>query len=132
MTALLHAASDSLLRLAMRADAIIVGLTGIAVVAAAGPISGLTGIPTAVCYGVGIFSIGYGAVVFVLAAAANVRKAGWATVIANAVCSVIAVAVVVTGVLPLTTAGIVVTVAAGVYTAVFAELQYAGVRRIRT
>lgn len=129
-TALLRASSDSLLRLAMRADAVIVGVTGIALVAAAGPISSLTGIPTPVGYGVGAFSIGYGVVVFILAAAVVVRRAGLVTAIANAACTAVALAVVVTGVLPLTIAGVVVIVAAGLYTAVFAELQFAGVRRI--
>lgn len=131
LSARLRTSSDSLLRLAMRLDAIIVGLTGIALIAAAGPISAATGIPGPVEYGVGVFSIGYGLVVFTLAALPDVRRAGMFTALANTVCTVVAVAVVLTEVFPLTTAGVVVTVATGVYTAVFAELQYAGVRRIR-
>jgi hypothetical protein len=123
--------SDSLLRLAMRADAIIVGLTGIALLAAAAPLSSFTGIPKSVEYGVGIFSVAYGIVVFALAALQRVRPAGIGTAIANALCTVLAIVVVVADLLPLTTAGVVLVIAAGVYTAVFAELQYAGVRRIK-
>jgi hypothetical protein len=117
--------SDSLLRLAMRADAIIVGLTGIALLAAAAPLSSFTGIPKSVEYGVGIFSVAYGIVL------KPVRPAGIGTAIANALCTVLAIVVVVADLLTLTTAGVVLVIAAGVYTAVFAELQYAGVRRIK-
>jgi uncharacterized membrane protein len=124
-------ASDSLLRLAMRIDAIIVGLAGIALLAAAAPLSEFTGIPRSVEYGVGVFSVGYGILVFALAGLKRVRPAGIGTVIANAVCTVLAIVVVVAGLLPLTTAGVVLVIATGVYTAVFAELQYAGVRRIK-
>jgi hypothetical protein len=123
--------SDALLRLAMRADAIIVGLTGIALLAAAAPLSSFTGIPKTVQYGVGIFSVAYGIVVFTLAAVKRVRPAGIGTAIANVLCTVLAIVVVVADLLPLTTAGVVLVIATGVYTAVFAELQYAGVRRIK-
>jgi hypothetical protein len=123
--------SDALLRLAMRADAIIVGLTGIALLAAAAPLSSFTGIPKSVQYGVSIFSVAYGIVVFALAAVKWVRPAGIGTAIANVLCTVLAIVVVVADMLPLTTAGVVLVIATGVYTAVFAELQYAGVRRIK-
>jgi hypothetical protein len=121
-------ASDSLLRLAMRADAICVGIAGIALLAAAGWFSELTGLPKSVEYGVGVFSVVYGIVVFALAAIAHVRPAGIGTVVANAVCTVIAVVAVLT--MTVTTAGGVVLIASGIYTAVMAELQFVGVRRI--
>lgn len=120
--------TDSLLRLAMRVDAVCVGISGIALLAAAGWFSELTGLPKSVEYGVGIFSVVYGVVVFALAAIERVRPAGIGTVIANALCTVIALVAVLT--MSLTAAGVVVVIATGIYTAVMAEWQYVGVRRI--
>ncbi|AKS32868.1 hypothetical protein [Mycolicibacterium goodii] len=120
--------SDALLRLAMRADAVIVGITGIALLAAAGWFSELTGLPVAVEYGVGIFSVAYGIAVFALAAVERVRPAGIGTVIANALCTVIAVVAAVA--MSLTAAGVVLVIGTGLYTAVMAEWQFVGVRRI--
>ncbi len=128
MTAITATRTDSLLRMAMRVDAICVGLTGIALLAAAGWFSEYTGLAKPVEYGIGIFSVGYGVVVFALAAIERVRPAGVGTVIANALCTVIALVAVFT--MSLTTAGVVIVIAAGIYTAVMAEWQYVGVRRI--
>ncbi|MHC9292185.1 hypothetical protein ACRCUN_06930 [Mycobacterium sp. LTG2003] len=131
MTAITAATTgtDSLLRLAMRVDAVLVGISGIALLAAAGWFSELTGLPKSVEYGVGIFSVVYGVVVFALAAIEQVRPAGIGTVIANALCTVIAIVAAVT--MSLTAAGVVVVIATGIYTAVMAEWQYVGVRRIK-
>ncbi|WP_441957663.1 hypothetical protein [Mycolicibacterium houstonense] len=120
--------ADSLLRLAMRADAVIVGICGIALLAAAGWFADLTGLPVSVEYGVGIFSVVYGIVVFALAGIERVRPAGIGTVIANAACTVIALVAVFT--MALTTAGVVFVIVAGIYTLAMAEWQYVGVRRI--
>ncbi|KWX25571.1 membrane protein [Mycolicibacterium wolinskyi] len=121
--------TDSLLRLAMRVDAVFVGISGIALLAAAGWFSELTGLPKSVEYGVGIFSVVYGVAVFALAAIEHVRPAGIGTVIANALCTVIAIVAVLT--MSLTAAGVVLVIGTGIYTAVMAEWQYVGVRRIK-
>lgn len=121
--------TDSLLRLAMRVDAVLVGISGIALLAAAGWFSELTGLPKAIEYGVGIFSVVYGIVVFALAAIERVRPAGIGTVIANALCTVIAIVAAVT--MSMTAAGVVIVIGAGIYTAVMAEWQFVGVRRIK-
>ncbi|MGK2855475.1 MAG: hypothetical protein ACSLE3_15440 [Microbacteriaceae bacterium] len=121
---------DALLRLAMRADAIIVGVVGVALLAAAGWAADITGLPLAVERGVGIFSVVYGIVVIALAAMERVRPGGIGTVIANLVCTVIAVAVVLAGVFPLTGIGVAAVIGTGLYTLVMAELQYVGLRRI--
>ncbi|MFN3004454.1 hypothetical protein [Mycolicibacterium wolinskyi] len=121
--------TDSLLRLAMRVDAVFVGISGIALLAAAGWFSELTGLPKSVEYGVGVFSVVYGVVVFALAAIEHVRPAGIGTVIANALCTVIAIVAVLT--MSLTAAGVVLVIGTGIYTAVMAEWQYVGVRRIK-
>lgn len=122
--------SDAFLRLVMRVDAIIVGLAGVGLLAATGWFADLSGLPHTVELGVGIFSVSYGAVVLVLAALQRVRPGGIATVVANAICTVLAVGVVVAGVFPLTGLGIALVLGVGLYTLAMAELQWVGVRRI--
>ncbi len=122
--------TDSLLRFAMRADATLTGLTGLAIAVAADPISSLTGLTSLQEYGVGAFFVFCGLAVFTLAARPDLRRAGAVVVVANVVFTVAAVAVVAGGSLPLTTVGVTATLAGGVYTTFFAYLQYLGVRRL--
>lgn len=124
------ARSDAFLRLAMRADAVIVGVAGVALLAAAGWAAEITGLPLAVERGVGVFSVVYGIVVLALAALQHVRPGGIGTVVANLACTVIAVVVVLTGMFPLTGIGVAAVVGTGLYTLVMAELQYVGLRRL--
>src|SRR5262245_10212357 len=93
--------TDSLLRFAMRADATLTGLAGLAVAAAADPISSLTGLSSVLEYALGAFFVLYGLVVFGLAAMPDLRRAGVGVVIANIVCTAAAVAVVAGDWLPL-------------------------------
>jgi GNAT superfamily N-acetyltransferase len=123
--------TDSLLRFAMRADATLTGFAGLAVAAAADPISSLTGLTSIEEYGLGAFFVLYGLLVFSLAALPNLRRAGIGVVTANVVFTVAAVAAVAADWLPLSAAGIAATLASGVYTALFGVLQYFGVRRVR-
>ncbi len=122
--------TDSLLRLAMRADATITGLLGLIVAVAADPVSTLTGLTSAQEYLLGAAFVVYGLVVFVLAAAPDLRRAGLGVVVANTVCTLAAVMVVAAHALPLTGLGVTATLASGVYTAIFGYLQYLGVRRL--
>ena len=122
--------TDSLLRFAMRADATLTGVAGLAIAVAADPISSLTGLTSLQEYGVGALFVFCGLAVFSLAAAPDLRRAGFAVIIANIVFTVAAVAVVAAGSLPLTSVGVTATLAGGVYTALFACLQYLGVRRL--
>ena len=122
--------SDSLLRLAMRTDAVLSGLCGLAILLAAGRLSELTGYSTAVKYGVGAAFVVFAAVVFWAAGRTKVRPAGIALAVGNPLFTVVAVLVVLAGAVDLTTAGVVITLATGVYTLVFADLQYLGVGRI--
>jgi TRAP-type C4-dicarboxylate transport system permease large subunit len=123
--------TDSLLRFAMRADALITGVLGIVNVALAGWVAEISGTTLATEYAMGAFFIAYGIVVFGLAAMQSVRKPGIAVIIANLLYTIGAVAVVLADVWPLTTTGVVLTLASGVYTLVFAELQYQGLRRMK-
>jgi hypothetical protein len=120
---------DGLLRLAMRADAIITGLAGVAGLPLAGWLAETSGTTTAFEYGMGAFYIAYGVVVFGLAALPSVRRAGMAVITANLLYTVASVVLVLA--MPLTTTGVVLTLASGVYTLAFAELQYQGWRRAK-
>ncbi len=126
----LTASNDALLRFAMRLDATLTGAFGLVVAAFAGPLSELTGLSSTVEYILGAAFVLYGVVVHLLAGVPNVRTAGIAVAVANIVCTVAAVLVVVEGIAPLTGVGVAVTLATGLYTAVFAGLQYFGVRRL--
>ncbi len=122
--------TDSLLRFAMRLDATLTGVCGLAVAAFANPLAGLTGLTPTTGYVVGAALVLYGVVVFGLAALPRVRTAGMAVVVANLVCTVGAVLVVVEGIAPLTGLGVAAALGSAVYTTVFAVLQYFGVRRL--
>jgi hypothetical protein len=124
-------AKDSFLRFALRLDAVCTGLGGVALFAAAGPLSSFTGLPLAVEYGLAAFFVIYGLAVFALSRLPAVRTPGIWVIVANLVCTVSAIAVVLAGVWSPTTAGVVFLLAGGVYTLVMADLQYLGLRRMR-
>ncbi len=127
-TRYLYDSSDSLLRFAMRADATLTGLFGLAAAFVAGPLSSLTGLTSGPEYAMSAFFVLYGLVVFSLAALPNLRRAGIGVVAANIIYTVAAVAA--AELVPMTVTGIAATLAGGVYTAFFAWLQYVGVRRL--
>jgi hypothetical protein len=127
----LNDSTDSLLRFAMRADAILTGLAGLAALPLAGWMAEISGTTKAFEYSMSAFFIVYGLVVLGLAALPSVRVPGIAVVIANLMYTVAAVVFVLADWMPLTTTGVVLTLATGVYTAVFAELQYQGLRRMK-
>jgi hypothetical protein len=124
----LYDSTDSLLRFAMRADATLTGLCGLAVAFFADPISSMTGLTSGQEYALGAFFVLYGLVVFTLAAVPNLRGAGIGVVAANLVYTV--AAVVAAELVPMTATGVAATLATGAYTAAFAGLQYLGVRRL--
>ncbi len=124
----LYDSTDSLLRFAMRADATLTGLCGLAIAAVADPLSSLTGLGSNLEYALGAFFVLYGLLVFSLAASLNLRRAGMGVVAANIVFTL--GAVVAAEAVPMTATGVATTLASGVYTAAFAWLQYLGVRRL--
>lgn len=126
----LYDSTDSLLRFALRADAMFTGVCGLVVALVADPLSSLTGLPSGVEYGLAAFFILYGLVVLGLAATADLRRAGIGVVAANTAFTV--GAVVAPEFLPLTASGVVAALVSAVYTTFFARLQYLGVRRLET
>ena len=126
------ATRDGFLRFAMRLDAVLTGVMGVGGLAVAPRIAEISGTTPALEYSVGAFFVVYGVVVFALSRLARVRVPGVAVVIGNVVYALGAVAVVVSGMWPLTTTGIVLTLGSGVYTLVMADLQYVGLRRLQS
>jgi hypothetical protein len=126
----LYDSTDSLLRFAMRADATLTGLCGLAVAFFADPLSSLTGLTSGQEYALGAFFVLSGLAVFSLAALPNLRRAGIGIIAANIVFTL--AAVVAAALVPMTATGVAATLATGVYTAAFAGLQYLGVRRLPT
>ncbi|MFB1299267.1 hypothetical protein ACAG24_027560 [Mycobacterium sp. pW049] len=127
----LNESTDSLLRIAMRADAILSGITGVVLLALGRQVAELSGTTAAVEYATGASFVVFGLVVLAVATRPRIRAAGFALAVGNALFSVATVAVVVIGVWPLTDTGVLLVLGTGVYTLVMAALQYAGVRRIR-
>jgi hypothetical protein len=123
--------TDSLLRFAMRADAIITGLAGVAALPLAGWLSEVSGTTTAFEYSMSAFFIVYGVAVLGLASLPSVRVPGMIVIVANLLYTVASVVLVLSDWMPLTTTGVVLTLATGVYTLAFAELQYQGWRRAK-
>ena len=130
MTVISAPPTDSLLRFALRLDATLTGLLGLALAAAAGPLSAVTGFTPTQEYVAGAALVLYGVVVFRLAGVRSVRRAGLGVVAANLVCTVAALAVVASAALPLTALGVTALIGSAVYTTAFAVLQYLGVRRM--
>lgn len=124
----LYDATDSLLRFAMRADATLTGLCGLAIALVSDPLSSLTGLTSFQEYGLGALFVLGGLFVFSLAAMPDLRRAGIGVIVANVVFTLAAIAA--AQALPLTATGVVATLAVGLYTAAFAALQYVGVRRV--
>ena len=124
----LYDSTDSLLRFAMRADATLTGLCGLAVAFFADPLSSLTGLTSGQEYALGAFFVLSGLLVFTLAAVPNLRRVGIGIIAANIAFTL--AAIVAAGALPITATGVAATLATGVYTGAFAGLQYLGVRRL--
>jgi hypothetical protein len=127
----LKESTDSLLRFALRLDAVVSGVCGVAILASGGWLAEVSGMPTALEYVLGVFFVAFAVGVFMLAAQRSVRRAGITIAIGNLAYTVGSVVFVLTDVVPLTTTGVVLTLAVGAYTAVVGELQYQGWRRAK-
>jgi hypothetical protein len=125
-----HRRSPSLLRFAMRLDATLCAATGLFTATLADPLSRLSGLSATTEWIAGAALVGYGAILYSLAAAPGIRRVGVGIVAANVVFAIVAGVVLAAGLLPLTGVGV-VTSAALVASAVgCAYLQYLGVRRL--
>ncbi|OZM82397.1 hypothetical protein [Pseudonocardia sp. MH-G8] len=121
-----------LLRIALRLDAAASGALGLLAVGAAAPLSGLLGPGEGVLRGVGAFLVVYAlALVAVAAGSVISRPAAWTVVIGNSVWVLGSIGAAVAGRAELTTLGIAVVLAQAAAVAIFADLQWLGLRRAR-
>ncbi|MFW3171709.1 hypothetical protein [Geodermatophilus sp. CPCC 206100] len=128
MTTTTAPAPAGLLRLALRLDAVVTAANGAAYLLAAGPLADLLGLPAGWLRGVGVFLLGYAALVWLVGsrpAAPAVR----AVVTANALWAAGSLAVVLAGLGSPSTVGAVWLVLQAAVVAGFATAQAAGLRR---
>ena len=116
-------ANDSLLRFGLRADAILTGVTGVALLPFASSIAELCGTTVGFERAVAAFFVVYGVAVLAIAAQPSLKRLGMAVIVGNFAFTVGAVALVLSDVFALTTTGVVATLGSGVYTLAFGELQ---------
>ncbi|MGV0811848.1 hypothetical protein ABQF34_07765 [Mycolicibacterium boenickei] len=122
--------TDSLLRFALRADATVCAGVGLLVAMAADQLARIAGLSATAVWLTGAALVGYGALLYVLAAVSSVRRVGTAVLTGNVAFAVTTVLAIVAGWLPLTGAGIELVLGFVAATAALAWLQYRGVRRL--
>jgi len=123
-------ARRDLLRPVLRLDAAASGALGIAAVAGAGVLDTLLGLPADLLRGVGIFLVVYAVGLVVLAARPRIpRPAVWVVVLGNSAWVLASLGLAVGLWSTMTALGLVVVLAQAGAVAVFADLQYAALRR---
>ncbi|MFC3965932.1 hypothetical protein [Nocardia jiangsuensis] len=126
----LLAPGDRLLRLALRADAVVTGVNGLAYLALAGPIESLLGLDRGIGIPIGVFLTLYAVAVAAIGQLARIPAAAAAAVIAvNAAWAAASVVTLLAGALGVTAAGAVWAVLQALVVGAFAALQYLGLRR---
>ncbi|TWF77478.1 hypothetical protein FHX44_113388 [Pseudonocardia hierapolitana] len=121
-----------LLRFALRLDAAGSGTLGLLGLAAAAPLADLMGATEGALYGTGAFLVGYALALVLLAARPVIPRAGaWTVVVGNSLWVLGSIGAVVAGRDTFTTLGVAVVLAQAAAVAVFADLQWLGLRRAR-
>lgn len=122
--------TTSFLRSALLADGAVSGATGLLLAASAPVASLLLGLPATFLAGTGIFLVGYGAALVLLARAPRVSTAAARVVIAgNAVWVLASLGLLLLGPASLTSLGMGFVVLQAVVVAILTELQWMGLRR---
>jgi hypothetical protein len=125
--------SSVFLRRALLVDAAASGLTGALMLAGAGMLTDLLGLPAALLRGAGLVLVPYVAFVAIVAARAHISTASvWAVIACNAVWTVASVALVIDGFVTPTALGSVFVIGQAVAVAALGVLQYVALRRPRT
>jgi hypothetical protein len=118
------------LRYALLADAIASGATGLLLIAGAGFLAGLLGLPTALMRAAGVLLVPYVAFVAFVATRETTSRAAVQVVIAcNAVWAAASMLLLVTDYVAPTGLGTAFVIAQAAVVAVFGELQFVGLRR---
>ena len=122
----------SLLRVALKLDAVVTGANGAAYLVAAGPLGDLLGLSPALLRGAGAFLLAFAAVVWLVAARDAIpRAAVVAIVVANLVWALDSAVAAAAGWGSPSTEGTVWIVLQAITVAAFADLQILGLRRAR-
>ncbi|WP_433681514.1 hypothetical protein [Nocardia sp. CA-119907] len=128
----LLAPGQNLLRVALRLDAVITGVNGLAYLALSGPLESLLGLDREIGIPIGIFLTLYGIGVALVGMAKSIStKAEAVVAAANAAWVVVSLAALVEGVLELNLVGSIWTVMQAATVGGFAALQYLGIRQAR-
>jgi hypothetical protein len=118
------------LRQALLADAVTSAACAVLLIAAAGFLEGLLGLPAALLRGAGLMLLPFVAFLVVLASRENVpRAAVWAVIGANAFWAIESAILLVSGWVDPTPAGIAFVIAQAAVVALYAELQVVGLKR---
>ncbi|NOP97214.1 hypothetical protein [Mycolicibacterium fortuitum] len=121
---------DSLLRFALRADATVCAGVGLLVSMVADQLARVAGLSATAGWVVGAALVGYGALLYVLAAARRIRRVGIGVLGGNVAFAITTVAAIAAGWWRLTGTGTELVLGFVSATAVLAWLQYRGVRRL--
>jgi hypothetical protein len=123
--------SHNFLRYALIADAIASGATGILLIAGADLLEGLLGLPVALMREAGMLLVPYVAFVAFVGTREDISRPAVQTVITlNIVWAVCSIGLLLTDIVAPTALGIAFVIAQAAVVAVFAELQFMGLRRI--
>jgi hypothetical protein len=126
----MSAQASTFLRRALVLDAVASGATALLVIAAAGRIDGLLGLPAALLRGAGLVLVPYVAFVMFVATRARIEPAAvWVIIASNALWALASFAVLLSGQLAPTGLGIAFVAAQAIIVALLGELQYVGLRR---
>ena len=118
-----------LLERSMIADALITGMTGVALVGAAGMLHELLGVPVALMRYTGLVLIPFAAMVFYWSAPARLsRSRAWTVIALNIAWVAASVTLLVANWIAPTSLGIAFVLFQALVVAIFAELQFTGVR----
>jgi hypothetical protein len=129
--AMTHSHPSLFLRRALLADALVSGATGLMMLFGAGLTHGLLGLPEALLREAGIVLLPYAALVgFVGTRERFPMPAVWAVIVCNAVWAAGSILLLVSGLVTPKLLGYAFVVAQAVAVALFAELQYVGLRRV--
>ena len=111
-------------------DAVASGATALLLIAAAGRIDGLLGLPVALLRGAGFVLMPYVAFVVLVATRARIEAAAvWAIIACNALWTIASFGLLLSGQLAPTGLGIAFVTAQAIVVALLGELQYLGLRR---
>ncbi|HEU0059016.1 MAG TPA: hypothetical protein VFR19_03985 [Hyphomicrobiaceae bacterium] len=126
----MSAQPSTFLRRALVLDAVASGATALLVIAAAGLIDGMLGLPVALLRGAGLVLVPYVAFVAFVATRARIEPAAvWVIIACNALWAIASFLLLLSGQLAPTGLGIAFVAAQAIVVALLGELQYMGLRR---